>query len=959
MKNVKHLIILLAISFSQVAFAQNGTVRGTVIEESIGEPMYGVTLILKGTSYGAISDFDGKFSISAPAGTYELQASYIGFQTIVISDVIVKGGEVTVIEKILMAEESEMLEEVVVTAEAIRTTETALLTVKRKSVNLIDGISAESFRRIGDSDAGQAAKRVTGVSVEGGKYVYVRGLGDRYTKTTLNGMDIPGLDPDRNSIQIDVFPTNLIDNMIILKSFTPDLPADFTGGIVNIDTKDFPDTKILDFSLSMEFNPSMHFNSDYITYAGGDTDFLGFDNGTRQLPTGYDLANAPNPFNSTDPEVAQFLGEFSPVMGIQPETSFMDYSFGLTYGDQVEFDNGHSLGFLFSGNYRNSTILYDDAFFGEFQNDRNIDEIEFQRAATFDGLLTENEVLLGGLAGLAYKTYSSKFRLTLMRLQNGLSRSGQFDLVDDDSAIGKSGYDGIAENMEYNERGVTNLFLNGEHHINEDKWVIDWRAASTWSTQDDPDIRQTPFTLVGDRFVFAPGAAGNPTRLWRALEEVNTQGKVDVTHELQLFQRDAKIKFGGGYTYKERDYNIVSFNVNFFQGQQLDWSGSGLEVWTPQTTYPDGPVYLVSGFREPNPNQYNSNVNSSAAYISGEFSPLEKLKAIVGVRMENYVQRHTGRDQLQTRVLENDIVLDDMNLFPSVNFIYAVQEKQNLRASFSQTIARPSFKELSFAQILDPVSNRIFNGGLFPIDDWNGDLKSTNINNFDLRWERYFERGQNFSFSAFYKTFENPIELVRIPQAQTNPEFQPRNVGNGTLFGIEFEFKKALDIISDKWSIYGNFTLVESAIDMSETELRNRRNNARNGEEINEARNMQGQAPWIINAGLAYDNYELGIDAGLFYNVKGKTLAVVGGGIDPDVFVQPFNSLNFNINKVFGAEDQWTVNFSVNNILNDTFEQFYERSFSSADERGLQASPAIFQRWSPGISFGFGLKYSL
>ena len=962
MKTLIRIFLLLAIGLFQTAQAQaqNGTIRGTIIEDSNGEPMYGVTALLKGTTYGAIADFDGKFSISAPAGTYDFQASFIGFQTLTISGIEVKAGEVTVIPTITLKEDVNTLEEIVVTAEAIKTSEVALLTMKRRSSNVLDGISSESFRRMGDGDAGQAAKRVTGVSVEGGKYVYVRGLGDRYTKTVLNGMDIPGLDPDRNSIQIDVFPTNLIDNMIILKSFTPELPADFTGGIVNIETKDFPDEKIAEVSMGFEFNPSMHFNSDFISYEGSSTDWLGYDDGERALPTGFDLANAPNPFNSSDSEVRRFLGAFSPTMGIRPETSFMNYSLGFSYADQVQLENGNTIGYLVSGSYKNNTTLYDDAFYGEYQNDRNSSVTELQRAATSEGILADNNIMVGALAGLAYKTNQSKYRLTFMRLQNGVSRAGDFALVDDEDAIGKSGYTAISENLEYNERQINNVFLNGEHHFGGDKWTIDWRGSGTWSSQDDPDIRKTAFSDFGTqgRLRFIAGAAGNPSRLWRALEEVNLGGKVDVTNELDVFGRDGKIKFGTSYSFKERDYNIVDFNVNFFNGTQLEWTGNGDEVWTAENIYPNGFIYLNSGFSEPNPNQYNATINNTAFYVSTEFEPTNNLKSIIGVRAENFVQRHTGRDQLQSRVLNDDEVLNDLDFFPSVNLIYSLVEDQNLRLSYSKTIARPSFKELSFAQILDPVSNRIFNGGLFAIDDWDGNLVATDINNFDLRWEVFKDRGQNYSFSAFYKTFNNPIELIRLPQAQTNAEFQPRNVGDGQVYGIEFEFKKALDFISPEFSLYGNVTVVESAIDISETELRTRNNNARTGEVIDDTRNMAGQAPWILNAGFAYDNYEKGIDAGFFYNVKGKTLVVVGGGIDPDVFSQPFNSLNFNMNKVFGANEQWAFNFSVNNILNDKLEQFYERSFSSGTETNLEAAPQIFQRFSPGISFGAGIKFS-
>ncbi len=958
------ILILLLNIISLVAFGQQGIIRGTVIEDSNGEPLFGVTVQVKGTSTGAITDFDGKFEISVAEGTYDLQASFVSFQTITISSLIVEANQVTVINQIRLKEDVGLLDEVVVTAELIRTTESALLTVKRKSVNVIDGISSESFRKIGDSNAGEAAKRVTGVSVEGGKYVYVRGLGDRYTKTTLNGMDIPGLDPDRNSIQIDVFPTNLIDNMLILKTFTPDLPADFTGGIVNIETKDFPDEKVLDVSFGIDFNPSMHFNNDYLTYEGGNTDFLGFDDGTRELPSG-DLTSVPVPTNPTIPEqdIADFLNQFSPTLGATNQTSFMNYNLGLTLANQFQLANGNNIGYLFTGNYRNSTTLYDDAFFGEYQNKQDdADDFEFQRSFTTDGVLSENNVLLSGLAGLAYKTDRSKYRLTAMRLQNGESRAGQFDLVDDQDAVGNSGYFGKSDNLEFNQREISNLFLNGEHHLGGDSWEIDWRLSSTWSSQEDPDIRKTAFTerFGSDQveYFFNNGAAGFPTRLWRELEEINIGGKVDITREVDLFGRDAKLKFGVSHTFKERDYRILDFQVNYLNGEQPQVNGDATLVWTDQTVYPAGSIYLVSGVSDPNPNQYNSTVDNTGVYFSAEFSPTDKLKGIFGVRAENFVQRHTGRDQLEIEVLDNEKVLDALDFFPSANLIYSLTDKQNLRLSYSKTIARPSFKELSFAQILDPVSSRIFNGGLFPIDDWDGNLVETRIDNIDARWEIFMDRGQMYSVSAFYKSFDDPIELVRLPQAQTNPEYQSRNVGDGRLYGLEFEFRKALDFIGPEFSVNGNVTLVESVIEMSATELRTRENNARTGEEIDDERRMAGQSPWIVNAGFAYNNFENRLDVGLFYNVKGETLLIIGGGIEPDVFAQPFHSLNFNFNKSFGEDEQWAVNFSISNILNDKLEQFYRRRFSNAEDANLDGSSQVFQRFSPNVSFGAGIKYS-
>ena len=206
---------------------------------------------------------------NSPPGTYTLQAKFIGFTTVNISDVVVKAGEVTVIEAIWLEEAVSELDEIIVTAEALRSTDVALLQAKRKATNLIDGISSQQIKRSGDSDVAGAIKRVPGVSIQGGQYVFVRGLGDRYTKTILNRMEVPGLDPDRNAIQIDVFPTSLIDNIIVYKNFTPDLSADFVGGTVNIETKDFPDEKTTTLSLGLEYNSSMHFRNDFLTYNGG------------------------------------------------------------------------------------------------------------------------------------------------------------------------------------------------------------------------------------------------------------------------------------------------------------------------------------------------------------------------------------------------------------------------------------------------------------------------------------------------------------------------------------------------------------------------------------------------------------------------------------------------------------------------------------------------------------------
>ena len=967
---MRHIFLFLAMTLMvSLAYSQQGKIRGTVIEDESGFEVIGANILVQETGTGNITDIDGKFTIDVDPGVYTLQVSYIGFQTLTIEGVEVKSDEVNVLGEIRLSEEGLELEEVVVKATAIRTTEAALMTIKKKSPQMLDGISSSLMKLTGDGTAVEAAKRVTGVSIEGGKYVYVRGLGDRYSKTTLNRVDIPGLDPDRNTIQMDIFPTALVSNIVVSKNFTAEMPADFTGGLLNIETKDFPDDKILSVSASLGYNPQMNLNSEFLSYTGGGTDFLGFDDGTRDLPSGARSDVVPEPISVitgdfTDQDVADFVGSFNPDFAAEQQTSFLDFSLSVSYGDQINLTKEDSnedkgtLGYIFSASYKNDYTYYDDAFFGEYQRLSANEELDLRYANTKQGSIGENNILIGLLGGLAYKKGNSKYRLTVMRFQNGEKRAGQFDIDNNGDAVGQSGFIAVSENLEYNQRSLTNVLLNGTHKFGGDKsWELDWRLSPTLSTVDDPDIRRAAFSIgqTGSIFINA-GEGGNPARLWRSLSELNAVSKVDLTKNYRFAGEAAKLKFGGSYTFKERDYEILLYDFQFFGGSQIFPDADPNLILQPERIYPTGNIYVQSGNIFPNPNEYNSTATTTAFYVSNEADLLPRLKTIIGVRAEQFVQKHTGRDVIAAQggdgnELNDEEVLNALDFFPSANLIYSLADDMNLRAAYSRTIARPSFKELSFAQIIDPLSNRIFNGGLFSYPDWDGNLVETRIDNFDLRWELFQQGGQLFSVSGFYKRFDNPIELVRIPTQQTGNEFQPRNVGDGQVFGVEFEIRKNLAFISpamDKLSFNTNVTFVESRIDMTDTEFNARKNFERRGETIESTREMAGQAPYVINAGLTYNDMEKGWAAGLFYNVKGETLTVIGSGLYPDVFSEPFHSLNFSVNKRLGAEKKTTIDLKVSNILNDRREAFFQ-SFNAQNE--------IFNSVNPGVNFSLGLSH--
>ncbi len=948
------LLMLMTISIAVVG--QNGTIRGTVIEEATGEPLYGVTVVIKGTTNGSITDFDGKFQIPATPGSYDIQASFVSFQTVTISGLEVKPNETTVIDQIPLKEDVELLEEVVVTAEVIKTTEAALLTVKRKSANLLDGISSASFRKIGDSDAAAAAKRITGVSIEGGKYVFVRGLGDRYTKTLLNGMDVPGLDPDRNTLQMDIFPTNVLDNIIVAKTFTADLPADFTGGLVNIETKDLPDQKTLNFSAGLGYNPSMHLNKSNLSYQGSSTDFLGFDNGTRALHIDDSevilngqiyAANSP-----VGQQYAAQLRGFNKTLAAERSTNFMDYNLGSSFGNQKETSLGR-LGYNFALTYRKTSEYYEDAVFSRYGiNDSDASDLQLERREFQSGDYGVNNVLLGGMAGFALKRNMAKYRVNLLRLQNGESKAGIFDYVGSDEG---SDFVGLQHNLEYSQRSLSNVLLAGDHYLKNDSWQINWRVSPTISSIEDPDIRFTRYQVERGEFQIGSGEAGFPRRIWRELNEYNIASTASALKEHTLFGRDAKLKFGIGSTFKSRDFSIRTFSINI--GDDSGLTGNPDELFYDENLYPaDGGNFYSADFVPRNVNFFESSILNNSMYVSSEFSPADNLKAIVGVRAEDYSQLYSGQNS-RGEAVQNEKVIDELNFFPSVNMIYSLTDRQNLRASYSRTTARFSFKEASFAEIFDPLTGRTFLGALSEARNsrneviWDGNIKSTLIDNFDLRWEIFQDKGQTVSISGFYKKFNDAIETVQSATADNN--FQPRNLGDATVIGTELEVRQSLGKINralENFTVSGNFTYLKSEITMGDEEFESRSRNLRVGENLNRTRVLQGQAPYLINVGFAYNKPESGLEAGLYYNVQGATLTYTGIADRPDVYSVPFNSVNLSVNKTFGQNDKYQLNMRVRNLLGDKRELVY-KNFGSADQP--------FQSLDPGTRVSVTFRYSL
>lgn len=938
------LLFCLTILSLHSIFSQTAIISGTVNDSELNDVLPFANILIKGTTKGTTSDFDGKYVLEVEPGTYIVTFSYLGYETKEISEVIIEPGSEQIID-ITLNPLANALDEVVVTTTILKNTEASVLNLQKNSVALLDGLSIQSIKKSGASDIASAIKSIPGVSVQGGKFVYVRGLGDRYTKSILNGVDVPGLDPDRNTLQLDIFPTNILDNIIVVKSATADQAADFTGGVVNIVTKDFPTRAEYSVSLGLGYNSTMHFNNEYLSYQGSATDALGFDNGLRNLVIPQSI-ETPVPAEN-GPRARQLTQLFQPNLKALQEQSPMDFNLGFTAGNQYNLndDGSKKIGYLASLTYKNSTEFYEGIVNGQVfrKQDQDRSVLELIDDRTQSGNLGVSNVLISGLAGISFKGLKSKYKLNVLHIQNGES-SAAFIRQDNFNVNSNVIFN---DALTYTQRSITNVLLNGEHANEDGSWKVSWKLSPTLSKIYDKDLRTTPFRFNDEtgNFSISPSESGDPSRIWRDLEEINIAGKLDLTRKHQLFGRDAKFKFGGAHTLKQREFIVDQFShpVQSREGNfSLGFGGDADQVLAPENIYSTISREGTYVRRDSNiSDSFDSEIIVSAGYLSDEFKFSDRFNAIIGLRLEKFDLLYSGENQ-DGEVFDNANILDKMDFFPSANFIYELNEEANkkVRASFSSTTARPSFKEASNAQIFDPVSSTFFIGNI--------NIQPTYINNFDLRFESYGEGTNFFAVSAFAKTFQDPIELSFIREARG--QFIPLNLGDATVYGGELEVRRSLNFIPgwQDFSFNANISVIESEQTFTEDEREARTDNLREGEILTDSRQLQGQSPLLLNVGFNYDSDKNGWQGGLTYNVQGKTLEIVGNGDIPDVFTLPFNNLRLNLSKEFGKEKNSKISLRFENILNDKIESVYQ-SFGAEDQ--------LFSSRYPGQAISLGYSY--
>jgi len=955
--------------FAQDNDNQTGKITGVVVDDENGEPLIGANVVLDGTYLGAASDIDGTFVISdVPSGKYTLVISMLSYAETRVTNVEVKLGETTQIE-LSVKPEALTTEVVTVEARALENTEASLLKKRQLANSVSDAISSEAISRSGSDDAADAMTQVTGASVVDGKYVYIRGLGERYSSTMLNGAELPSADPEKKSVQMDLFPSQLLDNIVTLKTFTPDKPGSFSGGMVDVSTKSYPDMFMFKFAVSSSYNSEATFKNNYLTYPGGSTDWLGYDDGTRGIPRTLKEMGANIPtYNQAryNPELAKQLDaaskSFNPVMAPRTEKAPLNQSLNFSVGNQTLF-LGRPLGYVGSLSWKRSRSFYQGGLTGRWQLGTAVAETDSLNPKIFmSDSRGDDLVNWGGMLTLASKLHNNhEFTANIFYTQSGGSVSryliGQWP-----EQFGTANAYFETRVLQYIERNLQSYQVVGEHYLpSVFGSKIDWKAAYNKTSQEEPDTRffSNHFSIRpfngGDTTIYSitPSNYSQPARYFRGLDENGLNLQMDMALPFtQWGSISGKIKLGGFYSKKDRDFEEVRYQYvrpatfryegddqNFFQPD----NAGIIDFDSTREEFIFGNYIEVAA--DPRGGSYTGSEEIPAGYAMLELPLNSRLRLVGGVRFESTRMNVASTDSISTRPDSLKFGrIDENDWLPSVNFVYQLSNNSNIRLAYGKTLARPTLREMAPYSNFEFINDYMFTG--------NVNLNRTLINNFDLRWEWFVRPGEIYAVSGFYKKFKDPIERTIIGTSSAdNPEITYQNVNNGTVYGVEFELRKRLDFVSsllNNFRVGTNLTLVKSIVDIPPDKLEKIiERDPQRTEFTEDTRPLQGQSPYLLNLDLGYDNYRTGTYANLHYNVFGDRLSEVTGDATPDVYEDSRGMLDFILTqRVYRTLN---LKFAAKNLLDSSIRFFHEY-------KGVGYAR---KEYKLGRTFSFGLSYEM
>ena len=953
---MKHYIILVSVLLIELlsftTFGQ-GSIQGKITDIKTGESIVGASVFIKGTSIGASTDIEGNYHIkNVKPGNYIIIVSFISYRVDTIPGIKVSKDKVTTLDH-RITETTTQLSEVSVIARKKTDTELSVINSSKQSNLIIVGVSSQQIAKSQDKDASEVIRRLPGVTIMGGRFVVVRGLIERYNTVWLNNASTPSSETDQRAFSFDVLPSNMINNMVIYKTPAPEIPADFAGAFIQISTKNIPEKNSLSLGYTIGYNDQASIRG-FEKYQGSTTDWLGFDNGTRKLPEGIPSTNevlALQDYNNGPPEQQAYRKQqmldiahsFSTISSTQNKTAPLDNKINIDFtriinAGRVKIGNITALSYKISHGT------------DEIQRSKVESYGTTSSGVTYSKLYLDNEydesVAIGAISNWSVAAGKNIFEFNNLFNQSGVSstiiRNG-IDHYRDDNKVYKT-------MLGYASRTIYSGSLGGNHDFNEEN-SLRWTLGYSYANEYEPDSRlinyysakknNTTYYPYQLEYTATANADAN-ARLFSNVKENNYNGNINYHHTFNFGKFRPDIKAGVFAEKKNRDFYIRPFGVI--------WAKTGVinnEILRQpiDSVYFDGNFNLQDGviYREVYDPSYQYKIDNTlyAGYLALKIPIGKFLNIYGGLRIESNDMVLSGPDANREFAVQTK--RDTINIFPSVNLTFNINEKNLIRLAYGRTINRPEFREVAPFAFYNFKENVTVYG--------NPNIKSCYINNFDLRYEWYPGTGEMITMGGFYKNFDSPIEATWVPASGGEWDLRYLNAIKGNSIGAEIDIRLGFQNWATKHNFlrtFRNFSLVLNA-----AYIRSRvETDPKYMFVLDHNRPMYGQSPYIVNAGIYYQTAKNDLSVSLLYNVFGKRIVGIGTPDIPNSYEMPRNMLDFMIQKRFGQN--LTMKFGVKDILNQ--EVLIQQTMKSEN---LPDVIIKVKSYSPGRLFSFGVSYTI
>lgn len=924
-----------------MSMAQNGSITGKVLDAKTSEPIIGANVVIEGTTVGAATDLEGGFRInSVKPGTYTLVVSFITYKTQTLNDVVVESGKVTSLE-IPLPEEVSELAEVVVTAKREINTDANLIKSIREAKLVVSGISAEQITRLPDRDAAQVMQRVPGVTIVDNRFVIVRGVPERYNQVMINGAIAPSTEIDRRSFSFDLIGSGAIDQMLIYKSATPELPGDFAGGLIQVVTKQPTNEDFTNVGLTFGYRTTATFQ-DHKYSNGSSTDWLGFDNGFRDLPADFptsDILRTSQKNSSLRERAGKSLtNNFSPNTKQAPMDMGFNFGLGRSFNvGRVKFSNITS--FLYANSYLRSTA--------NFLRYNSFTPTSAEKRFEYTDEFYSNDVRFN----IVHNWRFDLNERNKLEFKNLFVQLGEHETTirTGDDKIQNPNYDRTNYAFHYLSRSIYSGQLTGNHKLGNGSSEIGWLLGLNYVKRNEPDYRRfrtfrDKSAAAEDPYTMQLPAAGNvfeTGRFWSSLEDIGYSSAVDFKKSFgsEETKRRPTLKAGYYAEYKTRTFDARYINYLYPSGADFDaMVGDSLSrlpltnIFAPENIKKKNGFVIEEGTQPQDSYQGTNLLTAGYAAIT---VPMGKFDITAGFRGEYNVQQLTARTNSGNINVDNPI----FSALPSLNIAYSINDRSLVRLAYSKTVNRPEFRELA------PFLYYQYEYEVALIG--NDSLKTATIDNFDLRWEMYPNPGEILSIGGFYKSFTNPIETY-LQITSENPQLYYGNAPSARSYGIEFEFRKSLASLGvsrflRNTSVNLNAAWIASSVDIGSA--------AANQNQI-QNRPLQGQSPYIINTGVYYMDDKSGVSVNLAYNVFGPRIFSVGDKLFPSWWEMPRHSMDVQVGKLWGKRFETKLN--VRNLLDATYSIYQD---NNNDNEILTDQEAVIRKYKVGTTYSLSFSW--